>query len=133
VAGPDRYNTADRPEITLAQTTGRIRRCRNFQCRTVADLNEAGDCPSCAALAARVVDRMAAGALPRINLRQAGARTRPVLLQRDGVTCLVCDMPIHGEHAAYPDYPQLSRDEGTELHFHHLCHEVWRREAPFVS
>jgi hypothetical protein len=118
---------------TVARERARVRHCENPECRRRATLNEAGDCPVCAVTAERVVERIAAGTLPRINLRLVGdPRTAAVLVDRQRARCVVCDREIHGEHFAYRHDPSLRGERGVNLHFHHLCHVIWRREAAFV-
>ena len=118
---------------TVTQAKTRSRHCENPECRRRATLNETGDCPICAETAARVVERIAAGTLPRINLRVVGdPRTAALLRDQPGARCAVCDREIHGEHFAYRDPRSRPAERGTHLHFHHRCHVIWRREAQFV-
>jgi hypothetical protein len=108
-------------------------RCRNLECRGPVDVDGPADCPPCAGAAATIVDRIIAGTLPRFTSREApdGSAT-PMLVDEDGISCAACGRPAVREHVAYIDYPDPPSERGVDLHFHHLCHEIWKREAAFV-
>jgi hypothetical protein len=81
-------------------------------------------------MAAKVLDRIGNGRLPRVSLRKVmDRRTTPVAVDEDGMPCAVCERTILWEHLAYTDYPNPPSERGADLHFHYLCHEIWKREA----
>jgi hypothetical protein len=87
--------------------------CRYEACGATADVDGEGACPKCAAIAAKIRDRILRGLITRYQ-----RRSRPDRLVREaGGTCAACDLEIADE----------SHWVSGEARFHETCHEIWTK------